>query len=66
MKQMPDDLPGLIKEEIDAPTPDIPEDDEKPKKQHKFAKNSSMLKAADKSYLAQFYIKPSYNVVDAS
>ena len=51
---MPDDLPGLIKEEIaDAPTPDIPEDDEKPKKkQHKFAKNSSMLKAADKSYLA--------------
>ena len=53
MKQMPDDLPGLIKEEIaDAPTPDIPEDDEKPKKKHKFAKNSSMLKPVDKSYLA--------------
>ena len=67
MKQMPDDLPGLIKEEIaDSPTPDIPDDDEKPKKKNKFAKNSSMLKPMDKSYLAQFYIKPSYSVVDPS
>ena len=67
MKQMPDDLPGLIKEEIaDAPTPDIPEDDEKHPKKKKFAKNSAMLKPMDKSYLAQFYIKPSYSVVDPS
>ena len=67
MKQMPDDLPGLIKEEIaESPTPVIPDDDEKPKKKNKFAKNSSMLKPMDKSYLAQFYIKPSYSVVDPS
>ena len=30
--------------------------------QDKFAKNDPRLKVADKSYLAQFYIKPSYNV----
>ena len=28
----------------------------------KFAKNDARLKASSKSYLAQFYIKPSYNV----
>ena len=60
----PNKVEVLPNVELEAPSPQddpIPPIEEAPKKD-KFAKNDASLKAKDKSYLAQFYIKPTYNV----